>query len=216
MPARARVGALRAPGIRVIALVCLGMGTAFGAVELSMPAFGEHHGSRAAGGLGLAAMSLGSLLGGLWAGSRPEPTQPRRRLWLALAALGLAMAGPALASSIPAVMALGFLAGVPIAPAFACLYGMVDDLAPPGATTEAFAWVSTMVALGVGCGTSLAGTVVEPIGVAAGFGVSSAAGWGGGGCGPRVRSARARRRARRSTPRCARRGRGSARSPRAG
>ena len=49
------------------------------------------------------------------------------------------------------------IAGVPIAPAFAASYGLVDALAQPGTTTEAFALLGTAVVAGVSLGTSFSG-----------------------------------------------------------
>ncbi len=40
------------------------------------------------------------------------------------------------------------VAGIPIAPAFASSYGLVDRLAVPGTTTEAFSWLSTAIVTG--------------------------------------------------------------------
>ena len=53
------------------------------------------------------------------------------------------------------------LAGMPIAPAFAASYGLVGELAPPGTTTEAFAWLTTAIVTGLAIGTSVGGVAVE-------------------------------------------------------
>ena len=50
-----------------------------------MPAFGEVHGSRAQGGFALSCFALGSLLGGLWIGTRPPSRRLAMRFALALA-----------------------------------------------------------------------------------------------------------------------------------
>src|SRR3712207_7283712 len=44
------------------------------------------------------------------------------------------------------------LAGLGIAPAIACLYLLVDRLAPTGTVTEAFTWVTTAFATGFAAG----------------------------------------------------------------
>jgi predicted MFS family arabinose efflux permease len=61
--------------------------------------------------------------------------------------------------------ALMLLAGLPIAPAFAASYGLVDELAVPGTTTEAFAWLGTAVVTGLALGTSVGGVAVERLGL---------------------------------------------------
>ncbi len=168
--------ALAAPGVRTIALVSLGMGVAFGCLEVSMPAFGEAHGSRAAGAAMLAAISLGSLLGGVWIGSRGGDGPLMPRYLLAQSAFAAGLAPPLLAGSIPVMAVLVFVAGLAIAPAFAAAYGLIDDAAIPGTTTEAFSWLSTSVVLGVAGGTALAGAVIERSGTDASLGVALAAG----------------------------------------
>ena len=54
------------------------------------------------------------------------------RFTLALAALALALLPPLVAPSIPVMCVLMLIAGLPIAPAFASSYGLVDELAVPG------------------------------------------------------------------------------------
>jgi predicted MFS family arabinose efflux permease len=72
------------------------------------------------------------------------------------------------------------LAGLGIAPAIACLYLLVDRLAPAGTVTEAFTWVTTAFATGFAAGNALGGSLVHGVGtdraflVAAG-GVAAAA-----------------------------------------
>jgi MFS family permease len=163
--ARPRAGALGSPAVRTVLISCLALGCSFGVVEVTMPAFGEAHGSRAQGGFALACFALGSLAGGLWIGTR----RPARRLGLrfavSLGVLAVALVPPLLAPSLPVMCVLMLLAGVPIAPAFAASYGLVGDLAPPGTTTEAFAWLTTAIVTGLALGTSAGGAAVERIGL---------------------------------------------------
>jgi predicted MFS family arabinose efflux permease len=149
--------------VRIVLLVALGMGASFGIVEVAAPAFAEEHGAlRSAGGIALAAFALGSLLGGLWAGSRGDGRAASSRLAIALAAYAAAMFVPgAVAGSLAVLAALLAVAGFNIAPAFAAAYGLLDALAPPGTATEAFAWISTSVVAGVAVGSAVGGAVVE-------------------------------------------------------
>ena len=55
-------------------------------------------------------------------------------------------------------MALGVLlvvAGAAIAPTYATVYAMVDDVAPEGTVTEASAWLATAVAVGAALGVGV-------------------------------------------------------------
>lgn len=171
-----RLGALTAPGVRTILLASVGMGAAFGAIEVAMPAFAEAHGSRAAAGIPLAAFSLGSLLGGLWVGTRGGTTPPATRYLAALLALSLALVPLLVAGSIPVMTLLVLIAGMPIAPAFASAYGLINGLATPGTHTEAFAWLSTAILTGVSIGTAVGGDVIHRAGVTTALGVAAGCG----------------------------------------
>jgi MFS family permease len=166
-----RAGALAAPGVRVVLLVALGMGASFGIVEVAAPAFAEEHGAlRSEGGIALAAFALGSLVGGLWAGSRRDGRAASSRLAVALVAYAAAMFLPgAVAGSLAVLAALLAVAGFNIAPAFAAAYGLLDALAPPGTATEAFAWISTAVVAGVAAGSAAGGAIVEGAGSSSAF-----------------------------------------------
>jgi hypothetical protein len=56
-------------------------------------------------------------------------------------------------------------AGLFIAPWLATQYLLIDGLAPPGTTTEAFAWVLTGFLSGVAAGAAVSGIVIETAGV---------------------------------------------------
>ena len=74
------VGPLAAAGMRTLAVVLLAFGTAIGIVQVLLPAFADERGSAETGGLLLALLSGGSLIGGLVYGARSWPGPPRRRL----------------------------------------------------------------------------------------------------------------------------------------
>jgi predicted MFS family arabinose efflux permease len=162
--AAGRLGALAAPGLRTMILVLLPVGIAFGALEVTVPAFAEQHGSRSEAGLLLALVGLGSMIGGLWYGTRQFATSPERRFPVLLGCLALALVPPALAGSMPVVAVLLFVAGAPIAPVFSTAFTLIDRLAPEGAMTEAFTVTTTAVVAGVALGNAGAGALVDPAG----------------------------------------------------
>jgi predicted MFS family arabinose efflux permease len=131
---------------------------------VSIPAFAEVHGSRAQGAYALACWASGSLLGGLWIGTRKPPRRPDLRFAGMLALLAAALVPPIFAPSLPVLCVLMLIAGVPIAPAFAASYGLVDELSLPGTSTEAFAWITTAIVAGVSVGTAVGGLVIEHAG----------------------------------------------------
>jgi MFS family permease len=165
MGTRSRGGALGSSGVRTVIFSCVALGCAFGVVEVTMPAFAELHATRAQGGFALACFAAGSLIGGIWSGTRPAPARPELRFACMLAALGVLLVPPLLAPSLGVVCGLMVVAGIPIAPAFASSYGLVDRLAPAGTTTEAFSWLTTAIVTGVSLGTAAGGVVIEHAGV---------------------------------------------------
>ena len=137
---------------------------AFGTVEVTVVAGAEQLGSRTLAGPLLAMWALGSMAGGLAFGSRASDRGPERRM---IGLLALVMAGIALLAVATGVVQLAagmILAGLGIAPAIACLYLLVDRLAPAGTVTEAFTWVTTAFATGFAAGNALGGSLVHQVG----------------------------------------------------
>ena len=71
------LGPLGAPGMRTVFAVLVAFGSAVGIVQVAVPAFAADRGSAATGGVLLAALSAGSLVGGLVYGTRSGPARRR-------------------------------------------------------------------------------------------------------------------------------------------
>ena len=157
-------GALRSPGIRAVLATIVLLATAFGTVEVTVVAGAEQLGSRTLAGPLLALWATGSLVGGLVFGARASDRGPEQRMigLLALVVAGIALL--AVAAGLAQLAAGMVLAGLGIAPAIACLYLLVDRLAPGGTVTEAFTWVTTAFATGFALGNALGGTMVHRVG----------------------------------------------------
>jgi MFS family permease len=173
-------GPLRSPGIRAVLATIVLLATAFGTVEVTVVAGAEQLGSRTLAGPLLALWAAGSMVGGLAFGSRASDRGPERRMigLLALVVAGIALL--AVATGLVQLAAGMVLAGLGIAPAIACLYLLVNRLAPAGTVTEAFTWVTTAFATGFAVGNALGGSLVhrvgtEPAFLAAAAGVAAAA-----------------------------------------
>lgn len=156
----ARLGALSAVGVRTLALLSLCLGLGFGAVEIAVPAFAEAQGNRALAGVALAGFSAGSLVGGLLAGLRPSSDE-RRRIILGTCCLTLLMGLPLLAGSTLAMALLLFVAGLPIAPVVAAVYGQIGRVAAAGSVAEAFSWFGTSVSIGIAGGSVAGGWLID-------------------------------------------------------
>jgi MFS family permease len=156
-----RAGALTSPGIRTIVLTSVVDGMTFGSLEVALPAFGQAHGSPGAAGLMLGTLAFGSMLGGLWYGARDWSRDPADLLLLFAWPLALGLSPLALAGSIPVMTGLLLVAGLFIAPSAAASFALVGRLAPGGAVTEAFTWLSTGVTAGFAAGGAIAGLLVQ-------------------------------------------------------
>ncbi|HMJ35493.1 MAG TPA: MFS transporter [Baekduia sp.] len=156
-------GALRSPGIRTLVLCTLPMGFCFGAMEVTLPAFGEAHGHREIGGVLLAVWSAGSAMGGLLYGARHWSGAAGRRYARLAALLPIGYLPLALAPSIAAMVPLALLAGLSIAPTLTAGNQIAGDVAPEGTETEAYTWPVTSLVCGLAIGSWVAGALVEGI-----------------------------------------------------
>ncbi|MEW2165217.1 MFS transporter [Streptomyces sp. NPDC007084] len=142
-------------------VVALGVGLSLGAVDLLVLAFAEQHHHRAgAVAWVLAALSLGSALGGLLNGAVDWRLSPGVRLPLTACGLGLALFGAALAPGLGALTVAVACAGFFVAPALTTAYLIADASVPPGIRTQAGAWVNTAVNAGGSGGAAGVGLLV--------------------------------------------------------
>jgi MFS family permease len=166
-PTGARAGALSAPGMRVLIASMAASAVAVGTLEIGIAAFAEEEAGRADSGWLFALWAAGSLAGGLWYGARRWQMRADRRFVAIAAVLALGLAPLPLAASIPVFAVLVALAGLALAPVTAAGYSLVEQLAPAGSTTEAYAWQIVAYVTGGAAGAWLAGTLVEAVSVAA-------------------------------------------------
>jgi predicted MFS family arabinose efflux permease len=155
------LGPLTAPGMRTVCGVLLTFGIAFGVVQVAVPAFTLARGSASAGGVLLASLSLGSLIGGVVYGARRWPGSLPPRLAIVMLGLGMGYALLALPDDNQPLALLLVLAGTQHAPASVICSTLLDTVAPPGTVTEAFAVMVTGIVAGVAVGQALGGSIVE-------------------------------------------------------
>ncbi len=157
-------GALRSPGLLTVAIATVPVGFGIGAIEIAMPAFATAHHSPGQAGLLVAVWAAGSGIGALVYGARTWGVSLQVR-WLATTALlGGGLLLPLAAPSVPVMLALMVPAGAFIAPTFASGGELLGLLAPPGMTTEAYAWSPTSIVLGASIGSAVAGALAEASG----------------------------------------------------
>ncbi len=161
--------ALRVPGVRVLIVTFLGIGSVFGGMQVSLAAFTESIGRPGLNGVLYGTFAAGNMLAGLVCGAIAWKVAPQRRLLVGYAALALAASGLWAAHSVLVLAALGLLVGMCIAPSLITGYTLVESLVPAGARTEAFTWLTGAVALGQAAAVTVAGQLEDRLWGGAGF-----------------------------------------------
>jgi MFS family permease len=164
-----RVFALRVPGVRVLIVTFLGIGSVFGGMQVSLAAFTESIGEPGLNGVLYGVFAAGNMLSGIVCGAVAWKAAPQRRLAVAYTALALAASGLWAAHSVLVLAGLGLLVGMCIAPALITGYTLVEGLVPAGARTEAFTWLTGAVALGQAAAVTVAGQLEDHFRGGAGF-----------------------------------------------
>jgi MFS family permease len=163
------LGALASPHLRLLVLSDLPLAATFGALDVTLPAFGAHHGAAALGGPFAAALAFGSGLGGIAYGLRPGIFGPPRRSLLVLGGLMVLTCLPLpAATSVPEMFAFAAIAGVTLAPQITVRNQVVQNTLVAGTATEAFTWVALATTIGASIGSAVVGPLVEAAGWRAG------------------------------------------------
>jgi MFS family permease len=176
-PARAgRRGRLAAPGLIVLLPVYVFIGTMFVSIDLSTVDFATRLGHKPLAGLILGCYALGSATGGLWYGSRTWRMPAYRRMAVTLA---LTVTGVCTFWALPDLIVLAvviYLCGMTIAPTLIAGYSVVSSTARPGRATEAMTWLSTGIEVGLACGATAAGFILDALGPRWGYAFAAASG----------------------------------------
>jgi len=167
------LGALQSPTLRVLVLAGIPMGASFGALDVSLPAFGADHGAAALGGPLNAAVAFGSLLGGVAFGLRPLALGPPQRAALRLGTLMAITYLPLpFATGVPEMFVFATVAGLCIAPQITVRNNLAQMSLAAGTVTEAFTWLSLAATFGASIGAAAVGPLVEAAGWRAGAAVA--------------------------------------------
>ncbi len=166
-PGSVRAGALSIPGIRTLVASLALTAISLGVLEIGIPAFAEREASRSDSGWLFALWGAGSLAGGLWYGARSWGAPAHVRFLVVSGVLVAGLAPLPLAGSMPAFAVLVIVAGLGLAPSTTACYSLIGELAPEGATTEAYAWQIVGYVAGSAGGAWVGGVVVDAVGVAA-------------------------------------------------
>ncbi|MFE0384688.1 MFS transporter [Streptomyces bungoensis] len=164
-----QASALRVPGVRVLVVTFLGIGSVFGGMQVSLAAFTESIGEPGLNGVLYGVFAAGNMLSGVACGAIAWKVAPQRRLVVGYAALALTASALWTAHSVLLLAAVGLLVGSCIAPSLITGYTLVEGLVPAGSRTEAFTWLTGAVALGQAAAVTVAGQLEDRLWQGAGF-----------------------------------------------
>ncbi len=157
-------------------LVCAGLGTLFGAAEVTTVAFAEEQGAKAAAGGLLALWALGSLLSGVITGAIAWRRGPAIRLRWGALGMAVAMSPLSFVDSIPVMGVALFIGGFAIAPTLVATMSLTEQTVPASRLTEGMAIMHTGLVAGVAPGATVAGVIIDASGASAAYLVSLVAG----------------------------------------
>jgi len=170
---------LPAAGLVTLAPAFLLIGAMFSSIDLSTVAFATELGHRPVAGVILGTYALGSAVGGLWYGSRHWRAPIGRRFTITAA---LTVLGVSTFWAVPGLLALdavGFVAGLAISPTLMTGYAILERQAPPHRRTEAMAWLSSTISVGVALGSAVAGHIIDAHGARLSFAFAACCGAAG-------------------------------------
>jgi len=162
--------------VRVLMVSYAGMGFLLGAVDVTMIAFARERSVPWLGGVLLSLTAAGSFTGGAVYGAVDWRLPQARLLSITTGLLTLGAVPLAFAGSSFVMAFLAVAAGIAIAPALIAGTTLLESLAPKGALSEGFSWLTSAGAVGIALGTAVGGRL-------AGAGGSGHAAWtavGGG------------------------------------
>ena len=176
-PNAPRESVIRKPVVLVMATTYIGMGTTFGAMEVSMVSFTEELGAPALGGILLALFSIGSLSAALVYGARTwrRPTWQLFVFGVILMAIGMSFFP--VAFNIWTMAAVILITGLTCAPTMTNVNVIIQKSVSPAKLTEGLTWMSTSINLGTSLGTAIAGPAIDSIGARGGLLTMAGAGW---------------------------------------
>ena len=163
-------------GLPVLVPSFLFLGAMFVAIDLSTVAFATRFGHRALAGFVLGCYALGSATGGLWYGSRTWRSPAWRRMAVTLSVTVACVCSFWAMPNLAVLAIVIYLSGMTIAPTLIAGFSLLEEQAPPGRSTEAMAWLSTGISVGVACGSAVTGFVLDAFGPRWGYAFAGACG----------------------------------------
>lgn len=167
---------IRVRGVGSITAIFVLMGGIFGSFEVTTVAFTKAAGVPGAAGVVLALYAVGSLIAGLIFGALSLRASLLRQFEASLAALAVVTFPLPFLNSVWLLGAGLFVAGIACSPALISGTALLERIVPAEQLTEAMAWISSGLAVGIAVATPLAGVLIDAVGAATGYWVTAACG----------------------------------------
>lgn len=148
-------------GLRTLAAGDLATGAWLAALELAVVALAARTGTPELGALPLAASALGSITMSIRVGARRSARSAGRRYVIGSMVVAGVLPLVALWPSLGSTAAVLIVAGGGFGLLNVALFELLDELVPPGRTTEAFTWLTTSQAAGSALGAEAAGRLAR-------------------------------------------------------
>lgn len=164
------------PGLVTLFAGNAALGFAGGVTAVALPAAALDQGAAALAGIGFATKAIGDLVGGLAYGAirwRAGRTGQLVASLVVAALVGWAIA--AASGSLALLFGILLVAGALAAGVGICWSALLDDVAPEGGLTTAYAWMVGLGLVASAAGTAVAGTVAEKAGPGWAFATSATA-----------------------------------------
>ncbi|MDQ3870945.1 MAG: hypothetical protein M3301_04920 [Chloroflexota bacterium] len=167
MHARSVLGPWTAVGIRLVLGAAFVFGVGDGAFQIAVFSFANDQGALALAALVFTLFSLASVVGGVLYGGRHWPGTHAARLTCLQAAMAVPFVLAAVTPNAPLFVLAVVAAGCFLSPLGIETSLLIDADAPAGTTTEAYAWLTTVVAAGNAIGLAVGGGLTQHVGARA-------------------------------------------------
>ncbi len=171
-----RVPFLRRIPVGLVGLlpIFFGVGVVFGSLDLTAVGFAAEEGQPAAAGVVLALFALGSVISGLAFGALRLRASLVVRVGVAAVVYAALVPVVAFMPSLMMIGAVLLVAGFATTPLLISGMALVESRVERSRLTEALAWPSTALSVGVTAGSALAGIVIDEVSARGGFGITAA------------------------------------------
>lgn len=156
-------------GMIVVVAIFLCLGTIFGASDVSAIGYSEELGMKQYAGLVLASLAAGSLLSGLFYGTRTFVIPVWKQFVTGIVTVGLGASLFIVITGLPVLAAAMFVTGLAVAPTIISGNNLVQQFVPKHRLTEGLAWTGTSIGLGFAIGSAVGGRIIDVFGARSGF-----------------------------------------------